>query len=83
MAEAAKWRERMTRTLTVRITDAQYDWLIERCVDDGHGEISRAVRDTIEDARVFRSFCRESNPPAAFKAFYDDELHRDLQGEDV
>ena len=38
--------------IQARVTDEQYDWLVERAIDED-GDMSEAIRGTIDMARVF------------------------------
>jgi hypothetical protein len=52
----------MTRTITVRLADSQYDWLIESSIDNAHGDLSRAVREAIAEAQLFHLVLGAKDP---------------------
>ena len=54
--------DRLTRTLTARVSDEQYDWLIEQAIDYHGGDLSKAVRDAIDEAMVFRRVLNTADP---------------------
>jgi hypothetical protein len=62
-------RDRLTRTITARVSDEQFDWLIER-MDDG--EFSASLRNTIDLARVFEVILQDRDPAERFKQFLED-----------
>lgn len=55
-------RDRLTRTITARVSDEQFDWLIDGMAD---GEFSASVRDAIDSARALESILlsRTRSPP--------------------
>jgi hypothetical protein len=53
--------QRLTRTITARVQDDQYDWLVERAVDE-EGDLSKALRDAIDGARVLERILAAANP---------------------
>jgi hypothetical protein len=57
-------KDRLTRTITARVSDDQFDWLIERMED---GEFSAAVRETIDAARTLESILNNRDPVAALR----------------
>lgn len=60
----------MTRTLTVRVSDEQYDWLVDR-VDEFDGELSAAIRDAIDAAQILYRLMADREPQAAFAALLE------------
>ena len=42
--------ERLTRTITARVTDEQYDALVEDAVDEYEGDLSKALRGALDAA---------------------------------
>jgi hypothetical protein len=59
---------RMSRMVQARVTDEQYDWLIERAVDE-EGDMSKALRDTFDSARIFHDLLAKADPPKALREF--------------
>jgi len=59
-------KERLTRTITARVPDEQFDWLVER-MDEG--EFSATLRSAIDMARVFEQILMSRDPIAQFKKF--------------
>jgi hypothetical protein len=51
-----------------RVTDEQYDWLIERAIDQ-EGDMSKALRETVDAARIFHDLLTTSDPPKALREF--------------
>jgi hypothetical protein len=56
----------MSRVITARLEDEQYDWLIERARDE-EGDLSKALRDAIDQARIFLDLLNRSDPPAELR----------------
>src|SRR5437764_10595108 len=78
--------DRMTRMLTLRVPDEQYDWLIERAIAVD-GDLSAATRDAIAAARIFYGVMGSIDPHAALQALIDArneeegrEVYFDLHG---
>jgi hypothetical protein len=67
MGRPRKEFHRLTRTLTVRVEDDQYDWLVERATDEW-GDMSKAVRSALESARVMGRLLAADDPEAEFRA---------------
>ena len=65
MGRPRKEFHRLTRTITVRVEDEQYDWLVERALDE-HGDLSKSVREAIESARTFSRLLDAKDPLARF-----------------
>ncbi len=61
---------RMTRMLTLRVPDEQYDWLIEGAIA-ADGDLSAATRDAIDAARTFHAVMGSADPHAALQALID------------
>jgi hypothetical protein len=57
-------KERLTRTITARVSDAQFDWLIDR-MDEG--EFSASLREAIDLARTFEGVLKSPDPVAALR----------------
>jgi hypothetical protein len=64
--------------IQARVTDQQYDWLIERAIDEQgemsaaireRGDMSAAIRDTIDMARIFVDLLGTQDPPEALRDF--------------
>jgi hypothetical protein len=60
----------MSRMIQARVMDEQYDWLVERAIDE-HGDMSEAIRGTIDMARIFGDLLNSPNPPQALQEFLD------------
>ena len=66
MGRPRKEFHRLTRTLTVRVEDDQYDWLVDRAIDEW-GDMSKAVRSALDSARVMERLLLADDPLAAFR----------------
>jgi hypothetical protein len=62
MGRPRKYPERMSRLVQTRVTDEQYDWLIEQAVDWHDGELSAAVRSAIEGSQVLDKILNSADP---------------------
>jgi hypothetical protein len=62
--------DRLTRTITARVQDEQYDWLVERAIEE-EGDLSKALRDAIESARVMERLLLAQDPVGDFKAMLE------------
>jgi len=58
----------MSRMIQARVTDPQYDWLVERAIAE-EGDMSAAIRGTIDLARIFTDLLHSTDPPKALKEF--------------
>ncbi len=67
---------RMTRMLTLRVPDEQYDWLMDR-VPDYEGDLSAATRDAIDSARVFERIMNSVDPHRALQELLDESLRQE------
>jgi hypothetical protein len=56
----------MTRTLTVRISDEQYEWLVDR-MDTEDLDLSQTTRDALDAARVFIGILEARDPHREFR----------------
>jgi hypothetical protein len=70
MGRPRKEFHRLTRTLTVRVEDEQYDWLVERAVEEW-GDMSKAVRSALESARVMERLLSAEDPVREFEALLE------------
>ena len=70
MGRPRKEFHRLTRTLTVRVEDDQYDWLVERATDEWV-DMSKAVRSALESARVMERLLAADDPAAEFRALLE------------
>lgn len=57
-------KDRLTRTITARVSDEQFDWLVEGMED---GEFSAAVRNTIDAAKTLEGVLNSRDPVAALR----------------
>jgi hypothetical protein len=62
-------KDRLTRTITARVSDEQFDWLVERMEE---GEFSAALRNTIDLARLFESILLDPDPRSRFAQMLKD-----------
>ena len=67
MGRPRKEFHRLTRTLTVRIEDEQYDWLVEQVIHE-FGDMSKTVRSALDSARLMERLLAADDPLAEFKA---------------
>lgn len=77
----------MTRLVQTRVTDEQYDWLVERAIDDHDGELSAAVRAAVDEAQVLERILAASDPAEKLNEMIERahqeegrELYRDEHG---
>jgi hypothetical protein len=63
-----------------RVTDEQYDWLIERAIDE-EGDMSKALRDTVDSARIFHDLLASADPPKALREFLKRSEEQAREGE--
>lgn len=74
--------ERLTRTITVRVRDDQYDWLVGDAVDEMHGDLSKSVRHAIDEARKLEEVLGADDPEAAIRALLErmeQQMLQDIQ----
>jgi hypothetical protein len=71
MGRPRKYPERMTRLVQARVSDAQYEWLVENAVDFHEGELSAAVRGAIEQAQIFGELLMKADPPGELAAMIE------------
>ncbi len=57
--------ERLTRTITGRVTDEQYDELVEDAVYVFEGDLSKALRAALDNASAFQKILNSPDPIAA------------------
>jgi hypothetical protein len=60
--------DRLTRTITARVPDDQYDWLVEDAVNFRDGDLSRALRYAIATAMTFERVLGSRDPLAELTA---------------
>ena len=61
--------DKMTRVVTARVTDDQWDWLAERAVEIHGGDLSKAVREGILFGQLMTEILSSKDPPAALNEF--------------
>src|SRR6185437_3650543 len=71
MGRPRKYSNRMTRTLTLRVPDDQYDWVIERAIDFD-GDLSAATRDCILAAQTLFKITGARDPHAELQKLLDE-----------
>jgi hypothetical protein len=59
----------MTRVVTARVTDEQWDWLAERAIELHDGDLSKAVRDGLLLGQVMADILSAPDPAAALTEF--------------
>jgi hypothetical protein len=59
---------RMSRMIQARVTDEQYDWLIERAIDE-EGDMSAAIRGAVDMARIFADILQTRDPAKTLREF--------------
>jgi hypothetical protein len=62
-------KDRLTRTITARVSDDQFDWLVQRTEE---GEFSAALRNTIDLAHLFETILLDPDPRARFEQVLKD-----------
>jgi hypothetical protein len=70
MGRPRKEFHRLTRTLTVRVEDEQYDWLVERAIDE-FGDMSKAVRSALDSARMMERLLLAQDPVEEFRVLIE------------
>jgi hypothetical protein len=66
--------------IQARVTDGQYDWLVERAIDE-YGDMSEAIRNTIDAARVFTDILNARDRERAFREFLARSQEEDARDE--
>jgi hypothetical protein len=61
--------DKMTRVVTARVTDDQWDWLAERAIELHDGDLSKAVRDGLLLGQVMADILTARDPAAALSEF--------------
>jgi hypothetical protein len=54
----------MTRTLTLRVPDELYDWLIQQAVDGHDGDLSEATRSVLLKSQILDRILLAGDPQA-------------------
>jgi hypothetical protein len=83
MGRPRKEFHRLTRTVTARVLDEQYDWLVEQAIAAEHGDLSKSIRDAIDSARVMETLLSDPEPLERFREMLErseseaeyDEVH--------
>jgi hypothetical protein len=74
----------MSRMVQARVTDEQYDWLVERATDE-EGDMSKVLRDAVDMARIFSDMLLKADPPAALREMLErgeqDQARKEAEGE--
>jgi hypothetical protein len=60
---------KMTRVVTARVTDDQWDWLAERAMEIHDGDLSKAVREGLLFGQVMTDILSAPDPQAALDEF--------------
>jgi arginine deiminase len=71
MARPRKEFNRLSRTITARLLDDQYDWLVDKAIDGEHGDLSKALREAVEQARIMEKLLQSADPLEAFRAMLE------------
>jgi hypothetical protein len=71
--------DRLTRTITARVSDEQYDWLVADAVNYRNGDLSKALRYAIEAARTFESVLGSDDPVAEMQGIVRRREEQDMQ----
>jgi hypothetical protein len=58
-------KNRMSRMVQARVTDEQYNWLYYRAVEFHDGDLSQAIRESINFAEAFAAVLDAESPPEA------------------
>src|SRR3954454_22751775 len=85
MGRPRKYEGRMTRTLTLRVPDELYDWLVQQAIDGHEGDLSEATRSVLYKAQILDRILlapdkhaeldvilAESEEQAAREAYFDE-----------
>jgi hypothetical protein len=78
MARPRKYPERMTRTLTLRVPDDLYDFVIERAVLN-EGDLSEATRDALSAAQLFYGIVGASDPHTVLQEILDNSKREEAR----
>jgi hypothetical protein len=78
MGRPRKYSDRMSRSLGFRLPDEQYDWLVERTIDFD-GDMSEAVRDAIDAARILYGIISAPDPHAKLQALLDESERQEAR----
>ena len=62
----------MTRTLTLRVPDELYDWLIEQAVDGYDGDLSEATRNVLLKSQILDRILFAADPQAELALLLDE-----------
>lgn len=62
----------MTRTLTLRVPDELYDWLIEQAVDGYDGDLSEATRNILLKSQILDRILFAADPQAELARLLDE-----------
>jgi hypothetical protein len=62
----------MTRTLTLRVPDELYDWLIEEAVEGHEGDLSEATRSVLLKAQILDRILSALDPHAELGRVLDE-----------
>lgn len=61
----------MSRMVQARVTDEQYNWLYYRAVEFHDGDLSQAIRESINFAEAFAGVLDAESPPEALTELLD------------
>jgi hypothetical protein len=73
------WQRSLTRTITARVSDEQYDWLVEDAVNHRDGDLSKALRYAIETARAYEQVLGSEDPVAEMESIVRRREEQDMQ----
>ena len=74
--------DKMTRVVTARVTDDQWDWLAERAIELHDGDLSKAVRGGLLLGQVMADILSARDPAVALSEFLrrsEEERSRPLE----
>lgn len=72
MGRPRKYEGRMTRTLTLRVPDELYDWLIQQAVDGHEGDLSEATRSVLIKSQILDRILSARDPQAELKLILEE-----------
>ena len=79
------YAERLTRTITARVTDEQYDELVEDAIHEYDGDLSKALRGALDASAALSAILNSRDPQAALADLIkrgEQEQARDLYFEE-
>jgi hypothetical protein len=77
MGRPRKFENRMTRTLTLRVPDDLYDWLIDQAVDGHDGDLSEATRSALLKSQILDRILSSRDPKVELEQVLAESLEQE------